>query len=318
MMIPAALLATMLPLGPLPVYCEGDRYNFDHYAMYRCLQRHDEQVEAARERAAQEARRRGLEQEERERTLANDRAILDAARIKREAGRVELEAACRRLHAVAPDSKSQQAHICAANGWWSTPTTRTFSTTESPAEAQAATPPSPPPSKPERLAHIRRQLDFYRKMLRDDSSNREAIDGIKYYEKELKEELSRPDSPPTAVQNTPPASASSSTLPQPPAVTADRPLVNSGARNLRNDYVLSLSQSEQAALLGKGVPCTGTFAFYQGMGLENKAYWSLQCSDGKSYGFEIAPNAAESRVLECSVLNAMPGVVPCFKKFSGQ
>jgi len=35
-MIP--VLVTMLPFGPLPVYCEGDKYNFDHDAMERCYE----------------------------------------------------------------------------------------------------------------------------------------------------------------------------------------------------------------------------------------------------------------------------------------
>lgn len=93
---------------------------------------------------------------------------------------------------------------------------------------------------------------------------------------------------------------------------------DSGTGNPSHDFVSHLSPAERAALLGKDIPCTGAYTFFNGIGVEKKAYWSMRCTDGQSYMFEIAPNAAESKVVECSLMNALPNVVQCFKKFRGQ
>jgi hypothetical protein len=87
--------------------------------------------------------------------------------------------------------------------------------------------------------------------------------------------------------------------------------------NPSQDVLSRLSESQQALLLGKAVPCTGTYAFFMGSGSQNKAYWSLRCADGRSYEVELAPKAAESKVLDCSVLSAVSGV-QCFKSFDEQ
>jgi hypothetical protein len=111
----------------------------------------------------------------------------------------------------------------------------------------------------------------------------------------------------------PPTSASS-----PQVAKVEAPTVNSGTGNPEHDRLSHLPEAEQASLLGQAVPCRGTYAFFMGMGPEKVAFWSVRCADGKSYGVGLAPNAADSKVLECSIMNALPGVVPCFKKFSEQ
>jgi hypothetical protein len=87
--------------------------------------------------------------------------------------------------------------------------------------------------------------------------------------------------------------------------------------NPAHDRLSNLTKAEQAALLGKAVPCTGTDAFFMGMGPEREAFWSFRCTDGRSYAVSLAPKVAGSKVVECSALAAV-GAGPCFKKFSDQ
>ena len=87
--------------------------------------------------------------------------------------------------------------------------------------------------------------------------------------------------------------------------------------NVGHDRMSSLSPAQQAKLLGMGVPCVGTEAFFQGMSPNNEAFWSVRCSNGKSYQTMLTPNLADSKVLECSVIEAL-GLTPCFKKFPNQ
>jgi len=87
--------------------------------------------------------------------------------------------------------------------------------------------------------------------------------------------------------------------------------------NAAHDRVSRLPKAEQVALLSKAIPCTGTDAFFMGMGPQKEAFWSLRCADGKSYAVSLALKVADSKVIECSVLSAV-GAGACFKKFSGQ
>jgi hypothetical protein len=123
-----------------------------------------------------------------------------------------------------------------------------------------------------------------------------------------------PYEPPDCTRVKPGAKQTPNTA-SPPAQTIETPTVSSGTGNPTNDFVSRLSESDRLSILGKAARCTGTYAFFQGIGPDNGAFWSLRCADGQSYGIELTPKAADSRVLECSVLDALPNVVPCFKKF---
>jgi hypothetical protein len=104
------------------------------------------------------------------------------------------------------------------------------------------------------------------------------------------------------------------------------------SQNGANDYLMTLSPKGQAAMLGKvvGEGCIGRIAFYMGsmddphashsndvsplLGTEHDAYWSIRCTNGKSYAVGVNPRG-EGKVLECPVPEAIHAG-HCFKKFS--
>jgi hypothetical protein len=100
--------------------------------------------------------------------------------------------------------------------------------------------------------------------------------------------------------------------------------------NPANDWLLSQSAKEQAAMLGKvvGDGCKGKTSFYMGRtekhrnqpgqlpplsGHEHDTFWSIKCTDGRSYAVGVHPDGSGS-VLECSMLKAVHAG-ECFKKF---
>lgn len=135
-----------------------------------------------------------------------------------------------------------------------------------------------------------------------------------------------------------PASALKQPAVSTPITTVEKPIVRAGAANVdkgqeapnaapnidpavtgnsAHDRVNKLPKAEQAALLGKAIPCTGIDAFFMGMGPEREAFWSLRCTDGRTYAVSLPLKVADGKVVECAVLAAV-GAGPCFKKFSGQ
>lgn len=91
---------------------------------------------------------------------------------------------------------------------------------------------------------------------------------------------------------------------------------------------MTLSAQGQADMLAKvvGEGCIGKIAFYMGSaddphpkgvaaisGSEDDSFWSLKCSNQKSYVITVSPGG-EGKILECSVLEAMHAG-HCFKKF---
>jgi len=86
--------------------------------------------------------------------------------------------------------------------------------------------------------------------------------------------------------------------------------------NVTHDRLLGLGASAQALLLGQivGEGCIGEYPFYMGMDKEANAYWSVRCTDGKSYQVQIQPNATGStRVMDCALLKAVTKL-SCFVK----
>lgn len=90
--------------------------------------------------------------------------------------------------------------------------------------------------------------------------------------------------------------------------------------NPSHDKLSALSETGQAIVLGQAVvgrPCEGTRAFYMGMDKERAAYWSVGCSDGRSYQIQIQPDSTGStRALDCAVVKAIN--LSCFSKLNGQ
>jgi hypothetical protein len=101
------------------------------------------------------------------------------------------------------------------------------------------------------------------------------------------------------------------------AITAT---VTAATGNKAHDILVAMPADQQAKALGQvvGEGCAGKSAFFMGMQPENKASWSVLCTNGKSYNISISPDAGGStKILECSVLKAVAHV-DCFKKFSAQ
>ncbi len=91
------------------------------------------------------------------------------------------------------------------------------------------------------------------------------------------------------------------------------------AANRSNDYLLALTLKARAVMLGHtvGEGCVGRDTFYMGIGKtgfsKDKAFWSVQCSDGQTFAVQVNPDGT-TNVLECVVLQAVHGGT-CFKKF---
>jgi hypothetical protein len=90
--------------------------------------------------------------------------------------------------------------------------------------------------------------------------------------------------------------------------------------NPAHDRLMGLGASAQALLLGQiaGEGCSGDSAFYMGMDKETNAYWSVRCTNGRSYQVQIQPNATGSTsIMDCDVLKAV-AKVSCFAKLDQQ
>jgi hypothetical protein len=87
--------------------------------------------------------------------------------------------------------------------------------------------------------------------------------------------------------------------------------------NVAHDQLLALGPNERAVALAKvvGEGCVGEYAFFMGLANDTKnAFWSVRCTNGKSYEVQVSPDAGGStRVLECDVLQALTKI-RCFEK----
>jgi hypothetical protein len=74
-----------------------------------------------------------------------------------------------------------------------------------------------------------------------------------------------------------------------------------GSGNQTHDILIAMPADQQAAVLGRvvGEGCVGASALFKGMEPGNEADWRVRCTNGKSYGVSISPDAAGStRVME--------------------
>lgn len=112
--------------------------------------------------------------------------------------------------------------------------------------------------------------------------------------------------------STPPSAMSSSEQSLKQASASDY----ASGRNIANAQLLALPASEQAGALAKAVGegCSGIQAFYMGSSKQDEAFWSVKCSNSKSYAVMISPDSVGStRVLECAVFRAV-NAGECFTK----
>lgn len=88
--------------------------------------------------------------------------------------------------------------------------------------------------------------------------------------------------------------------------------------NPAHDALSSMSEAQQAMYLGQmtGHECEGTKAFFRGLSNSGRskgnAFWSVGCSNGKSYSIEVE-SGGEGNVLDCKLVLAVGQ--DCFKKF---
>jgi hypothetical protein len=89
------------------------------------------------------------------------------------------------------------------------------------------------------------------------------------------------------------------------------------AGNASNYRLLALPEDQQAAFLGMAVQegCIGRRAFYMGSYTkDNRAFWSVGCSNGKEYEVTILSDAiGTTTVTDCSFLRIV-GHMNCFEK----
>ena len=105
------------------------------------------------------------------------------------------------------------------------------------------------------------------------------------------------------------------------ATTPEYSYTSPSTGNVAHDHFLKLTPDFRALALaqivvGSGDMCTGTTTFFMGMNLmDNDAYWSVRCTNGKSYQIRIkADDGGSTSVLDCDVLKLAK--VSCFQKLN--
>jgi hypothetical protein len=94
--------------------------------------------------------------------------------------------------------------------------------------------------------------------------------------------------------------------------------------NVTHDMLLAKPADVRASVLAhivesSGDLCTGTKAFFMGLNpKDNEAYWSVRCTNGKSYEVAIKADAfGHTSVVDCAIMKAMADV-DCFVKMDDQ
>lgn len=88
--------------------------------------------------------------------------------------------------------------------------------------------------------------------------------------------------------------------------------------NKAHDLLMTLSEQQQMRILSQSFidePCVVNRIFYQGMSKDLTAFWSVGCTNGRSYQISIyADEKGTSKCLDCAILKYMTNV-DCFVKF---
>jgi hypothetical protein len=80
-----------------------------------------------------------------------------------------------------------------------------------------------------------------------------------------------------------------------------------------------LPENERTQKLGgllnaSDTPCVATISFFRGVDKDGAAYWSVACSNGKSYAIQVNNDSeGSSKIADCDVLKTAG--VDCFTKF---
>ncbi|MEN6603644.1 MAG: hypothetical protein ABFD86_14625, partial [Bryobacteraceae bacterium] len=107
------------------------------------------------------------------------------------------------------------------------------------------------------------------------------------------------------------------------SITSDAPSkspIRHTSGNPAHDRLLGLDRLLQASFLGRAVGegCNGETAFFMGMDKNRNAYWSVWCTNKKSYQVRINSDSTGSTdVISCSLLESV-AKVKCFAKFEDQ
>lgn len=104
------------------------------------------------------------------------------------------------------------------------------------------------------------------------------------------------------------------------ATTPEYSYSTAGTGNLAHDMLLAKTSDVRTMFLARvvessGDRCTGTKAFFMGLNPKDKeAYWSVRCTNGKSYEVAIKADATgHTSVVDCAIMKTIAHV-PCFQK----
>ncbi len=95
--------------------------------------------------------------------------------------------------------------------------------------------------------------------------------------------------------------------------------IGAASVNAVNDSLLKQSVQQQKEILEEviGERCRAVRVFFNGIGrtgvARGRAFWSVECSDGRRYMVMVTPNVDDTRVMRCSELKSL-GIISCFKK----
>lgn len=107
----------------------------------------------------------------------------------------------------------------------------------------------------------------------------------------------------------------------PPKPPKERPVASASERNAAHAKMLKFTEEERLALMTQfmqqsGEVCNADKSFFRGIDpKDDTAYWSISCTNGKSYQIAISSDSKGStRMAECEMLKAMG--VNCFEKLT--
>ncbi|CAM2889794.1 Uncharacterised protein [Legionella steigerwaltii] len=89
--------------------------------------------------------------------------------------------------------------------------------------------------------------------------------------------------------------------------------------NIANSILLSRTSEQKTQILSgiinaAGEPCIPIGSFYQGLDINDAAYWNVACSNGRSFVIQIANDAeATTTIIQCSAMKSLGA--QCFKRF---
>ena len=105
-----------------------------------------------------------------------------------------------------------------------------------------------------------------------------------------------------------------------PATVVATMLCASAFANQAHDIISAMPEAKRSEVLTgfmskSGEPCKVERTFFQGFDKKDAAFWSVACSNKKSYSIMMSNDATGStKVLDCKILKTVTKV-ECFKRF---